>query len=98
MSRLNVLQDNSFRLASHRPLNEPLEGEDEIGEVDRTFHSMAEALVEAARKENAVIENAADVICSLDAKGNFISANPATERVLGYKPADPYWKQIRRFI
>ena len=88
INRLSVLQDNSFRLASRRPLNPLLNGEDEIAKVDRTFHSMAEAMQEATRKENAIIENAADVICSLDARGIFLSVSPACQRVFGFSPTD----------
>ena len=88
LSRLNTLQDNSFRLAARQPLNEPLGGNDEISDVDRIFHLMAEALRESARKETAIIENAADVICSLDARGNFISVSPASQRVLHFAPTE----------
>lgn len=99
ISRLNILQDNSFRLASRRPLNPLLGGEDEIADVDRTFHSMAEALQEAARKESAIIENAADVICSLDAKGTFVSISPACQRVFGFSQSDLIGsKFIRLFL
>jgi signal transduction histidine kinase len=43
-SRLSVLRDNSLRLASRAPLNEPVSGDDEISELDRVFHQMARAL------------------------------------------------------
>jgi signal transduction histidine kinase len=43
-SRLSVLRDNSLRLASRAPLNEPVSGDDEISDLDRVFHQMAQAL------------------------------------------------------
>lgn len=48
--RLNVLMDNTYRLAGGAPLHEPLSGEDEIGRIDNTFHQMAHALQEAEEK------------------------------------------------
>ncbi|HEY9788201.1 MAG TPA: HAMP domain-containing sensor histidine kinase [Candidatus Obscuribacterales bacterium] len=53
--RLSVLVDNTFRLASHKPLNERLSGEDEIAELDRVFHAMAEALDDAAKKKQEFV-------------------------------------------
>lgn len=43
-SRLKVLMDNSTRLALHEGLNPPLQGDDEIASVDRTFHATAKSL------------------------------------------------------
>ncbi|MBS2002956.1 MAG: ATP-binding protein [Candidatus Obscuribacterales bacterium] len=53
--RLNVLMDNTYRLASGMPLHEPLSGADEIGRIDSTFHQMADALNQA-EQQRAQIE------------------------------------------
>jgi PAS domain S-box-containing protein len=45
---------------------------------------MAEKLAEAARKERAIVDNAADAIFSIDDVGKFIKANPACFKLLGY--------------
>lgn len=76
-NRLDVMTDNSFRLARGQALNPPVGGGDEISHLDGVFHSMADALMEAARKERAVIDNAVDVICSIDMDGKFVACNPA---------------------
>ncbi len=47
--RLNVLIDNTIRLAANKPLNDRVEGRDEIAELDSVFHRMADALAEANR-------------------------------------------------
>ncbi len=73
---MNVLTDNSIRLARGEPLNPPLTGGDEIAHLDGVFHSMADALTEASRKERAVIENSADVICSIDIDGKIRRCQP----------------------
>jgi PAS domain S-box-containing protein len=93
--RLDVLTDNSIRLAKGDSLNAPLAGSDEIAKLDEVFHSMAAALSEASRKERAVVENAADVICSVDADGKFVAVSPASEVTWGYKPDE---LMGRRFI
>lgn len=93
--RLNVLTDNSIRLARAEPLNPPLSGSDEIAHLDGVFHSMAEALNEASRKERAVIENSADVICSIDVDGKFVAVSPACNTIWGYRPDE---LMGRRFI
>ena len=77
--RLAKLRDDSKRLAAGQPLSRPLFVEDEIGELDLAFHKMAVALGEAVRKERAVVEQARDVICSIDADGKFIDVNPAAK-------------------
>jgi PAS domain S-box-containing protein len=88
LTRLGRLMDNTRRLAKRQELNPVLEGQDEIAELDRVFHEMAEALAEAMRKERAVVDNAVDVICSIDADGNFTAVNPASLKVWGYAPEE----------
>jgi PAS domain S-box-containing protein len=92
---LTILTDNASRLARGDKLNAPLLGGDEVAVVDHAFHTMADALTEASRKERAVIENAADVICSVDADGKFVAVSPACEATWGYQPDE---LTGRRFI
>lgn len=82
--RLAVLSENSLRLARNDRLLPALSGHDEIARVDQVFHSMAEALAQASRIERALIENASDVICSIDKSGKFQAINPAAVKVLAY--------------
>lgn len=86
--RLSVLSENSVRLAREEALLPALSGHDEIAQVDSAFHMMAKALAEATRVERALIENASDVICSIDKSGTFAAINPAAEKVLGYTMDD----------
>ncbi len=79
VSRLNIMNDNSYRLASNKPLNKLVSGADEITRLDKVFHSMANQLREAVSKESAILENASDCICSFDSRLKFASANPACE-------------------
>ena len=84
MGRLAIIVENNFLLASGMQLRPPLDGNDEISELDKTFHQLADSLARAKEKEKSIIEHSADVICSLDSDGKVITANPASKRVLGY--------------
>ena len=97
-NRLDVLTDNSFRLARGQPLNPPVGGGDEISHLDGVFHSMADALTEAHRKEKAVIDNAVDVICSIDMDGKFVAVNPACYENWGYTPDELLGKRFIEVI
>ena len=86
--RLSTLLDNTKRLATGETLIPELTGKDEIAELDHRFHEMAVALTEAQRKERAVIQNAVDVICSLDTELRFSRLNPAAEEMFGKKTSE----------
>jgi len=96
--RLRLLMDNSMRLASGKALNERLGGNDEIGQLDRTFHIMAKALQDAARKERAIIENALDVICSVSDDLTFLALSPACEAVFGSSEEDLLGSRITELL
>ena len=75
-------------MASGKQLRAPLQGSDEIAEVDRVFRRMARALTESNHKEHAVVENALDTICAIDKDGRFSTANPASFKLFGLEPED----------
>ncbi len=84
--RIGVVLANFGRLLNRDHLIDPIGGKDEIGELDRSFHLMADKLLEAARKERAMIDNAADAICILDKELTFNEVGDGAKRVLGCKP------------
>jgi PAS domain S-box-containing protein len=97
-SRLLTLTENAKALAEGRALASPLSGNDEIANLDTVFHDMAEKLREATRKELAVVENALDVICSIDKDGRFVKVSPASFKVWGYKPEELIGHSLTEFI
>lgn len=97
-TRLNTLMDNTVRLAIAMPLNEPLSGGDEIAHLDTTFREMASALAESRRKERAVVDNAADVICTIDRDGVFTAVNPAVKALWGFESEDIIGQPISRVV
>jgi len=87
-SRLNIMRDNSFRLSRREALNPEVKGTDEIAELDVAFHQMAGALLEANRKERALVENAVEVICSIDNRNVITEVNPAAQTMWQYAPEE----------
>ncbi len=83
--RLNVLMDNSIKFSASQPLLEPLNGKDEIAQLDSVFHQMVKKVEEAASKERAIVDNTIDVICSIDSSGRISAINPAVRDVWGYE-------------
>lgn len=83
VTRLKVINDNSYRLASDKELNKPLSGDDEIAGLDAIFHQMARDITNATSREKAILETAYDCICSLDLDLKFISSNPACQNIFG---------------
>jgi PAS domain S-box-containing protein len=98
VKRLSTIFDNNLRLASRLPLNACSTGSDEIARLDQIFHNLARALNEAAKKELLVVENARDLICSLDGKGVFLTVSPASAAMLGYTPEELIGSKIVQLI
>lgn len=87
-TRLMIIVDNSQRLAKKQELAALQPGLDEVGRLDASFHEMSEALAASQEKQNEIINNSEDVICSVSVNGEFQSLNRSVERQWGRKPAD----------
>jgi PAS domain S-box-containing protein len=85
--RLQHLRDNALSLTAGRELSTSLEGNDEIAELDRVFHEMAESLEEVTRREKAVIEGTTDAIFIKDLEHRYLMMNQAGANLVG-KPVD----------
>ncbi|MBS1992557.1 MAG: PAS domain S-box protein [Cyanobacteria bacterium SZAS LIN-3] len=85
--RLGVVMSSISSLSQGKYGSLPLAGDDEFARLDRDIHGLAAQLLNATHKERAVLENAQDVIFSIDTRGQFTAVNPAAERVWGYPQA-----------
>jgi len=92
--RLHRIQENTFRLAAQVPLPEPEEGGDEIAELDRVIFDTSIELEELRERELAILDNAADVICSLDSKLKFKGNNAALNRLWLYEENELLGKSL----
>ncbi|MBS1957182.1 MAG: PAS domain S-box protein [Cyanobacteria bacterium SZAS-4] len=86
--RFRVLFDNTFRIAANKPLNPPLKGSDEISKLDQVIHKMDQELVITRQRERAIIDNTAEIICSLDQACRVLEVNSAVQKRLGYLEDD----------
>ncbi len=96
--RLNLVRENAVLLAAGAPLHSQSTGQDEVAQLDRMFHRMAKTLHEATLRERALIDNALDVICSIDTSNRFIEVNSASREAWGYEASDLMGKRIVEII
>ncbi len=54
--RLEIMTENSQRVAKGEPLSEPVGGEDEIAQLDRTFHKMVDDLNQAELHKQQLLQ------------------------------------------
>lgn len=87
-SRLRNISLQAQRFFEGKPLQEPVSGSDEIAQLDKTFYVTAESLRQIRLREQAILANAADVICSLDSKYRFVGVSAVAEKCWGKTEAD----------
>ncbi|MBX9949072.1 MAG: PAS domain S-box protein [Candidatus Obscuribacterales bacterium] len=102
VSQLSILKSNASRFARKELLHAPLSVNDEVGEVDKVFHEMANALTAAQVKEHEmldqlqagkdrldrVIENIPLAVVVTDEKGIIQSFNATAEKTFQYSRED----------
>lgn len=93
-NRLNVIIENSKRLARRAPLLEPLKGADEIAELDHQFHEMAALLGQVSSQERAILANAGAVIFTIDHDSKIVEIGKECEKVWGYSAEDLFGRRL----
>jgi PAS domain S-box-containing protein len=83
-TRLLRLMNNMNMLTANQALLPVMEGTDDFAGIDRTLAKMASVISSARKKERAIVENSAEMICSIDESGKFVVATSASEKVLGF--------------
>lgn len=83
---LAMLSQNSIRLAIGAPFQTAVINNSAIADLDSAFRSMAIKLKNRKEQVAAILNNASDVICSIDLQGRFTHVNPAAREVLGKSP------------
>ena len=96
--RIDTLIANTLLFASDKPLGKEVSGDDEIALLDRNFRQSAQNLEEIRHRERAVVENAANVICSVGADGRIQTINSAVERIWSYTPEECIGARLARFV
>ena len=83
---LAVLSQNSIRLAVGAPFEASKNNNSDIAQLDNDFGRMANKIKNRKEKEADILNNASDVICSIDLEGRFTHVNPAAKEVFGKTP------------
>ncbi|MBX9667897.1 MAG: PAS domain-containing sensor histidine kinase [Candidatus Obscuribacterales bacterium] len=92
--RVRAVVENNIRFAAGQALFPPIDGRDEIAEMDRAFHAMARTVDESRQKEQAILKNAVDIVCTMDDAGRVTQANPALLHALGGDEDDILGKHL----
>ena len=82
--RFRQLMYNTMSVSFGKPLGLPMSGDDELARLDQVVHSLASDLAATRKQERAMIDNTAEIICSLDETFRFNEVNPAVTSRLGY--------------
>jgi PAS domain S-box-containing protein len=80
--RVAGVRENAALFAAGKPLLPPLTGNDEIAELDRTFHMTVDMIAQGLRKEKAILNNTKEVICSFNDHYKIQSMNSAAQELL----------------
>lgn len=97
-SRLKTLLQNARSLVMGKPIEGRLTGNDELVELQRTLIQMADSLAQARQKERAILDNAGDVICSLDANCSIVTTNNAAQKLWGFSEDDLLGRRLAELI
>lgn len=91
---INRINTNLSLLSQNKSLLPVLGRKDELGALDRLIHTVAEETDRALSRERALIEKAADLICSLDSAGTFLTVNPMSIHILAIPPSELIGKRL----
>lgn len=96
--RISLISDNMARFTRHEELLPEQQDNDEIGDIDKAFHRLAEALASAEEQERTLIENATDVVCSIDTRGTFLTVSQSASQQWGYEPESLIGENIENLL
>jgi len=92
--RIDKLIDNTVKASSDKALNPPVGGTDEVAVLDGAFRQMVLSLRQAAEREHATLDNATDVICSINRDLKFVSVSSACKDVFGHEEKELIGQRI----
>jgi PAS domain S-box-containing protein len=96
--RVKNLIEHTLLIGARKSLPKPMTGGDEFAQIDYALAGMAAALESAAQRERAILENAAEVICSVAEDGRITEISPSCTRIWGYLPAELLGARLLEFV
>jgi len=97
-SRLAKLRSNAIFLSQRQSLPPRIGGDDEIAELDGSYHEAASLLRDSEDKLQNTFDNAADLICSLNEQLSVDVVNKTSERLFHIKPQDLLGTRFVQFV
>ncbi|MBA3857283.1 MAG: hypothetical protein C0507_10285 [Cyanobacteria bacterium PR.3.49] len=97
-NRLSTVAANCELVAKGERPRVPMEGDDEISEIDRAFHAMHSQLLLTRSRETAAVNHSANVIMTLSDKLFIEKVNDAIQKLWGYKPNDVIGENITAYL
>jgi PAS domain S-box-containing protein len=82
--RLNTILTNVERIKLEEVLEPGVGGKDEISKLDESFHELSGIMNQTIYPYKTMLENARDLICSIDQHGRIIDVCRASVSLLGY--------------
>jgi len=96
--RFSDLTENVMSLGANQKLSKNVTGSDDLAELDSVIHRVSRVMSDARLKEQAIVEQAVDVICALDENGRFQQINPAAERLWKYEHDELLGKSLLSMV
>lgn len=96
--RLSIIAANCELVAKGERPRVPMDGDDEISEIDRAFHAMHNQLLLTRSRETAAVNYSANVIMTLSDKLSIEKVNDAIQKLWGYKQNDVIGENITAYL
>lgn len=97
-NRLSKLVRNTSRLAAGEAPETKIGGADELAQIDAIQHQMYEQLTQMRQKERAVLDNAAEAICSINADLKLTELNSAAAQLWNLQPNEMLGLRLENLI
>lgn len=86
VNRLADIAEKAQLLSFGKPVLAEIPATDEIGQLEKTIASTSLKLAEIRNRQAVILDNSADVICSLDGKLKFAAVGEAASKIWGHTP------------
>lgn len=88
LNRLGVVANKAILLSGGKDLPPPLDGNDELAELDQVLIQAHRELKNARQKQFAILDNARDILCTLDSRLRITTTGDAVAKVWLYSADD----------
>lgn len=95
---LQTIADNSLLLSQRKQLLPRLSRSDELGELDRLIHIVADSVYSALEHEQDLLNSVGELVCSINGNGEFSFLNPYCRTIFFMEPEELIGKSLIDFV